>query len=58
MELLITSTKPTALIFGKVAAAGISGVMQFGSVLLCAGIGFYLSREFYDPTLRAMLAGR
>lgn len=57
MELLITSTRPTSLIFGKVAAAGISGVLQFGLVILCAGLGFYMSREYYDPMLRAMLSG-
>ena len=43
MELLITSTKPAPLSLGKVAAAGISGVLQFGLIVLAA-LGSTVSR--------------
>lgn len=57
MELLITSTRPTPLIFGKVAAAGVSGLAQFGLIVAAAYGGFLFNQEFYDPTLRMMLVG-
>ena len=57
MELLITSTKPAPLILGKVAAAGISGVLQFGLIVLAALGGFMFAKESYDPSLIAMLQG-
>lgn len=57
MELLITSTKPAPLILGKVAAAGISGVLQFGLIVLAALGGFMFARDYYDPALIAMLQG-
>mgnify|MGYP000931453048 CR=1 FL=1 len=57
MELLITSTRPTPLIFGKVAAAGVSGLLQFGLIIAAVLAGFYFNQEFYDPMLRAMLVG-
>lgn len=57
MELLITSSKPTPLILGKVAAAGLSGVVQFGLVILTAFLGFYISREYYPEAVRYMLMG-
>ena len=57
MELLITSTKPAPLILGKVAAAGISGVVQFGLIVLAALGGFMFARDYYDPSLIAMLQG-
>jgi ABC-2 type transport system permease protein len=40
MELLITSAKPPALLFGKVIAAGLSGLFQL-TVILSAGLIFY-----------------
>ena len=57
MELLITSTKPAPLILGKVAAAGISGVAQFGLIVIAAIGGFAFARDYYDPALIAMLQG-
>ena len=57
MELLITSSKPAPLILGKVAAAGVSGVVQFGLVILAAFLGFYISRDFYPEAVRGMLMG-
>ena len=57
MELLITSTKPTPLILGKVAAAGVSGVVQFGAIILAALAGFYFSQDYYSPMVRQMLMG-
>lgn len=57
MELLITSTKPAPLILGKVAAAGISGVVQFGLVALAAFAGFSFAKGYYSPVIIAMLQG-
>ncbi|NLD35023.1 MAG: ABC transporter permease [Clostridiales bacterium] len=57
MELLITSTKPTPLILGKVAAAGVSGVVQFSLIVLAALGGFLFSQDYYDPMIRQMLVG-
>lgn len=57
MELLITSTKPAPLILGKVAAAGISGVVQFGLIIAAALGGFLFAKDYYDPALIAMLQG-
>jgi len=44
MELLITSAKPAALLFGKVIAAGLSGLAQL-SVLLASGMVFFRMNE-------------
>ena len=57
MELLITSSRPTPLICGKVAAAGVSGIVQFGLVILAAITGFLLSQDYYSPIVRYMLLG-
>ncbi len=57
MELLITSTRPTWLILGKVAAGGLSGVIQFGLIVLSAVAGVLVNRAYYPPELMAMLTG-
>ena len=57
MELLITSTKPTPLILGKVAAAGVSGIVQFGLIVVAALGGFLFSQDYYSPMVRQMLLG-
>ena len=57
MELLITSTKPSPLILGKVAASGISGIVQFSLIALSGLLGFFISRQYYDPMLMMMLQG-
>ncbi len=57
MELLITSTRPAPLILGKVAAAGVSGVVQFGLIAAALLGGFLFNQEFYPPMVRQMLLG-
>lgn len=58
MELLITSTNTSQLIFGKVLAAGLAGIIQMGVVLLGAVIGFFISRSFYPEAILMMLQGQ
>lgn len=58
MELLITSTKPRTLILGKVAAAGLMGVIQVLTVLAFAGLGVLISKNYYPPELLAMIFGQ
>ncbi|NLB39323.1 MAG: ABC transporter permease, partial [Clostridiales bacterium] len=57
MELLISSARPSSLILGKVAASGVSGVLQGALIFLCGFIGFKLSESFYPPELLMMLGG-
>ena len=57
MEILITSTRPSSLILGKVAAAGLSAVVQFGAVLLAAVAGYQLNHHLYPEIITAMLSG-
>lgn len=45
MELLITSAKPTHLMFGKVIGTGLAGLTQLGAVLLTAGVSIAVSSE-------------
>ena len=55
IEVLITSTKPTALIFGKVFAGVIASIIQVG-VILCAGITSYqFNRDAWDGLLDPVL---
>jgi ABC-2 type transport system permease protein len=57
MELLISSARPSSLILGKVAASGVSGVLQGAIIFLSAFIGFKLSESFYPPFVLLMLSG-
>ena len=57
MELLITSCKPSSLIIGKVAASGVSAVLQIGIIFLGAFIGFKINQSVMPPFLIAMLSG-
>lgn len=57
MELLITSTKPKILILGKVAAAGLMGVLQITTLILVAMIGFILNKGSYPTILLDMIQG-
>ncbi len=57
MEILITSTRPGYLIIGKVAAAGLAALIQFGSIILVAVIGFQLNKTTYPPELLMMVQG-
>lgn len=57
MELLITSTKPKILILGKVAAAGLMGVLQITTLILVAVVGFLLNKGSYPTILLEMIQG-
>jgi ABC-2 type transport system permease protein len=57
MEILITSTRPSRLIIGKVAAAGLAAIVQFGSIVLVAVIGFQLNQSTYPAEVLQMVQG-
>lgn len=57
MEILITSTRPSSLILGKVAACGVSAIIQFGLVVLAAYAGYKLNASTYPDIIRLMLTG-
>lgn len=57
MELLITSCKPSALILGKVAASGVSAVLQTAIIFLGALCGYKINQSVMPPVLTAMLSG-
>ncbi len=57
MELLITSCKPSALILGKVAASGVSAVVQMAIIFLGAFIGYRINQSAMPPFVTAMLSG-
>lgn len=51
MEVLVTSTKTTYLIFGKVIAGALAGIIQFGSILLVASLSYKLNAKAWDNSL-------
>lgn len=55
MEILITSTKPSTLIVGKVFANGVAGLVQFGFVALMAVLGFFINQSSYPKELVNMI---
>lgn len=57
MELLITSCKPSALILGKVAASGVSAVVQMAIIFLGAFIGYKINQSTMPFFVTAMLSG-
>ncbi len=57
MEILITSTKPSALIVGKVLANGCAGLIQFGVILTAGFIGYFANAANYPSFVREMLFG-
>jgi len=57
MELLITSTKPDALIIGKVFANGLAGVMQFGFITIVGVLGIWINRANYPAEILSMVLG-
>ena len=57
MEILITSTKPDALIVGKVLANGVAGLLQFTIVYGTALIGYFINRSNYPSIINQMLFG-
>ena len=48
MELLITSAKPTAMMFGKVIASCVAGLVQLTAIFGTAFVCFNLNRSYWD----------
>ena len=57
MELLITSTKPDALIIGKVFANGLAGVLQFGFIMIVGVLGIVINRANYPAEILSVVVG-
>lgn len=57
MEILITSTKPDALIVGKVLANGVAGLVQFGLLISTGLIGYLLNKANYPDFIDRMIFG-
>lgn len=55
MEILITSTKPNALIIGKVFANAVGGLLQLSMILATGIVGYLLNQSNYPEVLRTML---
>jgi ABC-2 type transport system permease protein len=55
MEILITSTKPSALIIGKVFANAVGGLLQLSMILATGIVGYLLNQSNYPEVLRTML---
>ena len=47
MELLITSAKPTSLMFGKVVGSGLAGLLQLVAIFGSSFLFFNLNKEFW-----------
>jgi ABC-2 type transport system permease protein len=47
MELLITSAKPTHLIFGKVLGTGLAGLLQMGALMAAAIVGYRVNEPLW-----------
>ena len=55
MEILITTTKPTGLIVGKVFATAVLALAQMLLIILAMFIGYKLNKSFYPPELLDMI---
>lgn len=55
MEILITSTQPSALIVGKVLANAIGGLAQFSLILVAGLVGYFLNQANYPEIVSQML---
>lgn len=51
MEILVTSTDTTSLIFGKVIAGALAGIIQFATVLLVASASYKANINAWDNNL-------
>jgi ABC-2 type transport system permease protein len=51
MEILVTSTSTKNLIFGKVIAGALAGIIQFGALILVASITYKLNIQAWDNNL-------
>jgi ABC-2 type transport system permease protein len=57
MEILITSTKPDALIVGKVLANGVAGLAQFFLIFSVALMGYFINQASFPDFINEMLFG-
>ena len=57
MELLITSTKPTSLILGKVCASAVSAILQVAVIGLAGYLGFILNKDLLPDFIIDALSG-
>lgn len=57
MEILITSTKPDALIVGKVMANAVAGLLQFFFIAAVALLGYFLNKPNFPSFINEMLFG-
>ncbi len=57
MEILITSTKPDALIVGKVLANGLAGILQFLFIFAVGLLGYFLNKPNFPDVINQMLFG-
>ena len=55
IEVLVTSTTPYSLLFGKVFAGAIAGVIQMGIILITALGSYQLNRETWGGSLDMLL---
>ena len=55
IEVLVTSTSPNSLLFGKVIAGAIAGVVQVGFILGLALISYQINREAWGGALDMIL---
>lgn len=51
MELLITSAKPTAMMFGKVLASCLAGFIQLGVIFGCAVVFYQLNSSYWGGNM-------
>lgn len=51
MEMLITSARPTNLMFGKVLGSGLAGLAQMSAVLLSSFIFFNLNKSYWENNM-------
>lgn len=51
MELLITSARPTNLMFGKVLGAGTAGLLQIVALLAAAFVGYKLNQPLWQDNM-------
>lgn len=55
MELLITSTKPKALIIGKVLAVGLVGLLQLFTIIFGLVLGYLINKSTYPDVIHYFL---
>lgn len=55
MEILITSTQPSALIVGKVFANAVGGLLQLSMILATGIVGYLVNQAYYPEVVRTML---